>query len=452
ETRFTNIRHVMPGVTVTLTKDGSTRRGHWRLECRDPLPPTANRADVMAVLRDKIDRAVRRRMPTQGPMLSHLSGGLDSSAISALAARAAADSGLSVRAYAFGGRSLPRDIPIIDEQPAIDAVLAAYPNIDLHPVFSPDHELLARGAISPVFPMFDGPEDLYEQVVRDAAALGGTSILAGFGGDEVVSYAGTGGFAEMLMKGRWRALWSISRQVGRRSGRAAWRIIASEVQRFVLPNILPRMSRQGLGRSNESIRMLNRFLKPAFQTLTHDDNPELRADSGWLRAERIHVGHTVWIQEQAAQVAGRHGLRYASPLLDRDVMEFAIRLPPEFLHLDGLMRGGIRDPMDGILPDLTRMRRTKLHFDPAGSLVFARDIAAVLDCVRTLQASSAAEMFDLDLMTETLADVPDARDVIEQIRLASARGEQFFLPELGVAQPVLLARFVDTATRALKNT
>lgn len=448
EAQFTHIRRVIPGETVTLDPEKATRRQCWRLTCRDPIPPSADKTEVMSTLQGKLDQAVRRRLPKSGPVFTHLSGGLDSSSVAALAARAVEGTGRRVRAYAFGGRPLPDDIHPVDETPAIDAVLDAYPNIDLQHFASPDHEVLVHAPMASIFPAFDFPGDLYERVVRDAAEQGGTSILAGYGGDEGASYAGTGGFAEMFVKGRWRALWRIANQSAAETGRPAWRIIGSEIQRFVLPRLIPGMTGYGQGRSALTVSSFNVYLQPGYQDMAmHGDKPP-RPDTAWLRAERVHNGHMAWIHEQVAQLAGRHGLRYSSPLMDRAVLEFAVRLPPELLHVNGLMRAGLREPMEGILPETTRIRRTKLHFDPACSLVFARESQGLQDLVASLESGPAAEVFQLDRLRRELAAMPGPDQVLKQTRAASARGEQFWLVELGLAQPIFLARFIDAAERA----
>lgn len=449
ETQFTYIKRVIPGETVTVDPGQVTRQERWRLTSRDPISPRANKTEVMETLQGKLDRAVRRRLPTSGPVFTHLSGGLDSSSVAALAARAVAGTGRTVRAYAFGGRPLPNDIAAVDERPAIDAVLQAYPNIDLQHFTSPDHEVLVHAPMAKIFPAFDFADDLYERVVRDAAEQGGTTILAGYGGDEGASYAGTGGFAEMFVKGRWRALWRIASQSAAETGRPAWRIIASEVQRFVLPNLIPGLVGYGQGRSALTVKSFNVYLQPEYQDMAMHGDKRPRPDTAWLRSERVHNGHMTWIHEQVAQLAGRHGLRYSSPLMDREVLEFAIRLPPEFLHVNGLMRAGLREPMAGILPETTRIRRTKLHFDPACSLVFARESQALQDLTKQLQNGPAAEVFQLERLQRELAAMPDPDHVLGQIRNASARGEQFWLMELGLAQPIFLARFLDAASNAL---
>lgn len=451
ETQFSGIERVQPSETVVLTPQGCERRTNWRLVCRDPIPPSADRRAVMSEMRDKLDKAVRRRLPDQGPVFTHLSGGLDSTAIAALAARAAAERGETVKGYAFGPRPLPPDIPVIDEWPSIDAVLAQYPNIDLKVIRSPGHEMLGRTAMHPVFPLFDDPDDLYEQVIRDAVASGATTLLNGLGGDEVVSYAGAGGFAEMLVKLRWRNLWHVTRAVERRTGRPAWRIVLSEFQRYVLPSLLPFGAKHSLGRTQGAIEALSRFLKPAYRDAAISDDPVGRPDMAWMRATRVSFGHVGWIQERVAQIAGRHGLRYSSPLLDSELMEFAIRLPPEFLHVDGLMRAGLREPMAEILPDETRLRLTKLHYDPAAAHVFVSDIATVRMAIEDLRGTPAEEIFDIDVMLDSLKDAPSPDEVMQRIADAAAEGAQCFIPEFAIAQPLMLGQFIVAAEAALSD-
>lgn len=98
------MREVEPGTVVTVDRDGLRTRAYWRLETR---PHTDDRDTTVATVRELLDDIVRRQLVADVPRCTLLSGGLDSSAMTALAARQLAVHGEKVRSFAvdFVGRT-----------------------------------------------------------------------------------------------------------------------------------------------------------------------------------------------------------------------------------------------------------------------------------------------------------------------------------------------------------
>lgn len=91
------MREVEPGTVVTVDRTGLRTRAYWRLETR---PHTDDRATTLATVRGLLDDIVRRQLVADVPRCTLLSGGLDSSAMTALAARQLAEHGETVRSFA----------------------------------------------------------------------------------------------------------------------------------------------------------------------------------------------------------------------------------------------------------------------------------------------------------------------------------------------------------------
>ncbi|MFF1490205.1 asparagine synthase (glutamine-hydrolyzing) [Streptomyces sp. NPDC058319] len=91
------MREVQPGTVVTVDRDGLHTRVYWRLETR---PHTDDRDTTIATVRSLLDDIVRRQLVADVPRCTLLSGGLDSSAMTALAARQLAEQGEKVRSFA----------------------------------------------------------------------------------------------------------------------------------------------------------------------------------------------------------------------------------------------------------------------------------------------------------------------------------------------------------------
>ncbi|WP_316525498.1 asparagine synthase (glutamine-hydrolyzing) [Kitasatospora brasiliensis] len=99
-TPYRDIHEVRPGHVVRVRREGLTQRRYWALEARehrDSLEATV--ATVRALLED----IVHRQLEADVPLCSLLSGGLDSSAVTALAARTLAAAGAgAVRSFSVG--------------------------------------------------------------------------------------------------------------------------------------------------------------------------------------------------------------------------------------------------------------------------------------------------------------------------------------------------------------
>jgi asparagine synthase (glutamine-hydrolysing) len=86
-TLFAGIKRLLPGHTLTWSaEDGFSRRRYWQL----PAPASATPGsfeDEAASLRERLTAAVQRHLMSDVPLGVFLSGGLDSSALAAIAAR-----------------------------------------------------------------------------------------------------------------------------------------------------------------------------------------------------------------------------------------------------------------------------------------------------------------------------------------------------------------------------
>jgi asparagine synthase (glutamine-hydrolysing) len=101
---WAGMHEVEPGTIVTVDADGLRERTYWRLETR---PHTDDRDTTVEHVRELLDDIVRRQLVADVPRCVLLSGGLDSSAITALAAAQLSEQGERVRSFAvdFDGQT-----------------------------------------------------------------------------------------------------------------------------------------------------------------------------------------------------------------------------------------------------------------------------------------------------------------------------------------------------------
>jgi asparagine synthase (glutamine-hydrolysing) len=92
---FRGMHEVRPGQIVRIRREGVSKRRYWRLEARehtDDIPTTVR------TVRELLDDIIARQLISDVPLCTLLSGGLDSSAVTALAARALEGTG-KVRSF-----------------------------------------------------------------------------------------------------------------------------------------------------------------------------------------------------------------------------------------------------------------------------------------------------------------------------------------------------------------
>lgn len=87
---YTGLREVGPGRLVRISASGAHHTRYWRLEAREH---TDGLATTVSTVRGLLEEIVDQQMVADVPLCSLLSGGLDSSVVTALAARAGGEDG-----------------------------------------------------------------------------------------------------------------------------------------------------------------------------------------------------------------------------------------------------------------------------------------------------------------------------------------------------------------------
>ena len=120
------MREVEPGTLVTVSRDGLRTTRYWTLRTR---PHPDGQAASVAHVRELLEDIVRRQLIADVPRCTLLSGGLDSSAMTAIAAKQLAGSGETVRSFAvdFAGQTenfVPDDLRGTPDTPFVHDVAA----------------------------------------------------------------------------------------------------------------------------------------------------------------------------------------------------------------------------------------------------------------------------------------------------------------------------------------
>ncbi|MFE9252166.1 asparagine synthase (glutamine-hydrolyzing) [Streptomyces sp. NPDC007088] len=111
------MRELRPGHLAVVGRDGLREHAYWRLEAAEH---TDDRETTVAHVRELLEDIVARQLIADVPRCTLLSGGLDSSALTALAARRLARDGESVRSFAVDFPGQADNFRALDVSPSID--------------------------------------------------------------------------------------------------------------------------------------------------------------------------------------------------------------------------------------------------------------------------------------------------------------------------------------------
>jgi asparagine synthase (glutamine-hydrolysing) len=364
------IKRLPPAHFVEVSRHGVSLTRYWQFDRAAVGTRMCSPEAAARELRRLVDRAVKCRLPPRVEIGAHLSGGLDSSAISVLAARKLRDEGRTLHAYSFLDRQR-KDISLEDETEFVKAVVEQERDIDWTPV-------RPLAALPDCFKEMDadkmiplGADEPENAVCVCAEQQGVGLVLSGWGGDEGASFNGRGTFVELLLRGRWRTLAREISALGRERGWPVTHILRSEILSYLVPEQLTDLTKRIVGRDSNLRTLLPQSLSPGARRRV----AALRAAGVKLapdgRENRWRLMTSPYITERAevwAHIGARYGLAFAFPLLDRRVVEFSLSLPSElFLH-GGFRRRAFRDAMADVLPESVCWRHQKYRPFPGRML------------------------------------------------------------------------------------
>jgi asparagine synthase (glutamine-hydrolysing) len=238
---FSGVERVEPGHAVCVTPKGIVTRRFWLPRRRTIV--LKGPQEYAEALRERLDEAVHSRLRGARDVAAHLSGGFDSSAVSATAARLLGPSRGKVVAFTavpregYDGPSPPNRI--VDESSVAAATAALYANMEHVLIRSPGKSALDELGRS--FALFDQPilnicNQVWLSSINDAARerkLG--VLLTGDIGNITLSYDGLSLLPELFRKGEWIKLWREARAIATQRT-LRWRGVAAHTFGPWVPN------------------------------------------------------------------------------------------------------------------------------------------------------------------------------------------------------------------------
>ncbi|HYD24689.1 MAG TPA: asparagine synthase-related protein [Croceibacterium sp.] len=435
---FEGIETVRPGHVAIVTRDGVSQRRHWQ-PTRQNLP-LLRAGDHVEAFRHHLDQATRARLRgADGAVGAHLSGGFDSGAVAATAARLLAAEGGKVVAFT----SVPRDgydgpAPtgrIGDEGPLAAATAAMHANIE--------HVLIRGAGRSPLadldryFYLFDRPNlnlcNLVWASDINAAARERrlTVMLTGQMGNMTISYAGVERLAELVRGGRLVRLWREGAQLVA-NGTMTWMAVLANAFGAYAPKWLwRRLYEHRHGRSDVfrfSAIHPRRVAELDLDRMARERDLDF-AQRPWRSglAMRTWVLRRIDLGNSLKGTLGGWGIDLRDPTADKRLVEFCLSLPlAEFLR-DGVTRSLGRRALSDRLPPAVLDERFKGYqaVDWHEGLTAARGQVDE-ELQRLAPCGPAARTLDVERLRRLAAEWPTAGwerpEVMYGYRLALLRG------------------------------
>jgi asparagine synthase (glutamine-hydrolysing) len=432
-TLYRNVFRLLPAHVMRVAADGTvSERRYWSPSDIAPVQ-RASDADYAEGLRATLDRAVRRQMRSAYPIGCLLSGGLDSSSVSVLAARALGESNQRLAAFTGVPRAGFADEVApgcyADETPFVEAIAAAAGNIDVAYVRNSDCDdftELERFFVALAAPVRN-PSNLgwVLAILRLARGQGRRVLLGGLYGNTTISWTGWSQALGHLKRGRLITAARQARLYYRRSPYSRWGAFCDLFVEPLLPERFGRGSGTAVWQEHAAIRpdfAAAMAVNARARRDGHDFRYRLRGDERLRGLAAVDYAGDWFAAEKAVT-----GVEVRDPTADLDVVSYCFGVPSEQYLAEDIDRSLIRRAMWGLLPEAVLTNRLsglqaadwyeKLE-RRRGEL--ARELAA-------LAASPLARrVIDLDRLERALADWPAGGwhrpEVFREYNLALTRG------------------------------
>lgn len=428
---FRRIQRLPPGYALSIHRE---KKKLWRYWQTDHLPELrlGSPEEYLECFRERFDHAVGVRLRTRGSIGAHLSGGLDSAAVAATAARLLGAEGRELTCFTAVPRpdfhSVASSTHFADEGPAAAEVAALYPNI---------RHVMVESSATSFLDILDLNNNLYDHpcfgpnnevwsnaIMAQAREQGITLLLHGQSGNSTLSYEGLPALSAWFRSGEWGLLARVAWQI--RSARSAstrlilrhavwpslpfWlrRMTDPYMRKFTLdytplrPEIVERLGLREDALSDMSVSLDGRDALRTLLANRDSSDTSMASQGGWQLDSR-------------------------DPTYDRRVIEFCLTVPLEEFMRGGQLRSLARRAMVGRLPASTLKRTTR----GLQSADWYLNLAAVrgrmgMEVERLRSSPLASRMLDLQRMSSLIENWPsdgfERYEVMSSHHIALTRG------------------------------
>ncbi|RUT00259.1 asparagine synthetase B [Dulcicalothrix desertica PCC 7102] len=444
-TSYQDVLRLPPAHTMVINQLGVQLRCYWSLDPNREIKLPSNEAYALE-FRKIFTEAVRCRLRSAFPVISHLSGGLDSSSVTCVA-RDILSKEKNIKLDTIS--TIYDKIVECDERPYINAVLEQG---GLNPHFVHGDEFGPLSNLEMIFQYEDeaylGPSHFYPWLVNRASKeLGIRVALDGFDGDTTVSH-GINRLREIAQQGQWKNFFHEAKAISHNYNVSPTVLFRGYGLQYLIEQATQgqwltfcqavQIIHQNLGTSRKEL-ITNYGLKPAWRRIRQyflqrkRSNSNLNAVSDQpllnnnfakriglneriqtmkkpkkppqnLREEHwrnLTLGVITYTLESSDQYAAMFSIETRHPFMDKRLIEFCLALPAEQKLFNGFGRVVMRRALDGILPEKVQWRGGKADLSTNFDDGFLNRNREILDNVMSHKIQHLDKYINLDFVQAT---------------------------------------------------
>jgi asparagine synthase (glutamine-hydrolysing) len=417
ENIYRGVYEVAPGHVMVVDRAGRRDRAYWSLQ---PREHTDDLDTTIATVRELLTDIMARQMIADVPVCTLLSGGLDSSTVTAMAARAPGIGEGPVRSFAvdFVGHTenfqpdAMRETPDAPYARAVAAHVGARHTevmLDAAKLMDPLYRGGALSASDAPGPMGDMTTSAY--LLFGAIRQHSTVALSGESADEV--FGGYRWFHEPQFVNAPTFPWLAAQNAGNGGVNPLVDILDQDVAAGL---DLPGYEQQRYRAALEEVEYLP------------GDNPTDRK-----MRELFYLHLTRWVQvllDRKDRLSMAHGLEVRVPFCDHRLVDYVYNIPWSMKTYDGREKSLIRAAAEGLLPDSV-LQRKKSPYPSTQDLPY----------VQMLQARAAEIIADGGGPTAGLLNAKRIQEILEAPLESSGFGANRRRMEMVISLDTWLRRY-----------
>jgi asparagine synthase (glutamine-hydrolysing) len=371
ETLFSGVYVCPPAHVLTVTSQNSLPTRYWSFE-RVRLEPLQSAGEYAEGFRWHFERAVQRRIRSAYPVAVSLSGGLDSSSVFCSAEairRRDPQSGASI----LGVSLVYPDASPANESQFLAAMEQKWGTTILRVPVEPECDTSTRNTLQGIWhaeiPLMDAQSNESRTFYKTVATRGARVVLTGHWGDQVLDDSSH--LVDLFHSLRFSALWDRLRgfprwREGIDPGHVRQQFLQDllRYQKRFLPEFVVRILRRLRARHHLQEVYSDSLRRSAKQAEWHKTQAPTQFSSFHAQSlcTKLTSGYYLSCFEEHNKVASMHGMEIAFPFMDRDMIGFVMRVPPEDYSKGAVPRALLRQAMRGVVPDGILDRRRKADF------------------------------------------------------------------------------------------
>lgn len=370
QTFFENIYYLPPAHSILIGQSSITMTRYWDIH-PDRSLDYSQEADYVEYYQEILIEAVRCRLPSNGTIGISMSGGFDSTSLTAIACRLLPEISLSqqklpVFSYRF------KELTQCDEEEYILEMLKNFP-LEAISVFCDELwplKNLEEWPVDPGYILTDAYALLPLAVIAAAQQAECRVLLAGYFGD-VLFEGGYYWLAENFYRFKPFHLMEVFRSslsYPVNHPRFEWKIdFFNFGLRPLIPLAIKRHFRGYRPRSVDHFGLtadLEKIGRVQLKIAERNDQTDFKTPGRWSRYQSMTLNSFSQGAAATRKQYNRCGIELETPYWDRRLIEYFMAIPADLLYRGGVDRYLFRQAMTGILPEAVRKRTNKTIFLP----------------------------------------------------------------------------------------